>query len=133
MGFSDELARDTSDVFRVQGWNTIFDKQSMGGGCHLKAKITEGLIAADIFVCIISDDSINSDWQEDELRAFICLKETSPALQVIPISDRVSADRIPAWYTELIGPDVLKLEGSPKDVFEKDLRKMIARYELDNK
>lgn len=129
MGESDVLARQTSNIFQVKRYGTFFDRESMGGGSDLRVDIVRGIICAQIFVFILSNGSMDSNWQEPELRTFQCLKLTDESQLVIPVSNGVSTNKIPEWYEELVGLNVLRVDGMAPG-YQTEINQAIARWEL---
>lgn len=62
-----DFARDLNDALQLQGKTTWFDQESIDSGADFQQEIFKGIETSDNFVFVISPDSVNSPYCNDEV------------------------------------------------------------------
>jgi len=84
--------------------NCIIDKYNFEAGCPTLDEIIKGIEKTDLFVLLLSDDALNSDWVKKEIEYAHNLKDKDISRQLLLLNTDNSVSykdtRIPDWLSD---------------------------------
>jgi hypothetical protein len=114
-----QLAED----LRKEGVQAWFAEWEIRGGDSLVDKINEGISGCDVFVVIISRNSLNSNWVRRELNAAL-IRRIQDNARLIPV--RLDDSQVPPLIQDLHWISLTDYQAGFQnlvdDIFERDLR-----------
>jgi hypothetical protein len=91
------------EAHNLQVW---FDEHSMGVGDSIVQGISHGLMEADYFIVVLSENSVRSVWVKNELNAALMEEASKKGIVVLPVL--IDNCKIPALLSDRIYADFRK-------------------------
>ena len=111
------FVRKLANLLQSQGLNVWLDERKIRAGESITGKISEGLEINDIFIVVLSQNSINAPWVNEELKVALN-KRIKKQCKIIPI---VLGDcEIPTFLI-----DYLYLDFRKEDVFIENMENLL--------
>jgi hypothetical protein len=99
------LARKVAEALQANGIETWWAQWCMSAGDSLRQKIDEGLGECTHFIVLLTPDSINKPWVNQEMDAGLVRKLTQKA-QFIPLRHGLPPSQLPPLLSGMLSPEV---------------------------
>ena len=115
------LAREIAEAIRIRGGNVWLDERDLPAGASLASALSEALSGIDIFVVLITENSVTSPWVQYEIDE-VMPRISERSIRVLPL--RFGGASIPPILREY-----LYVDGSSPDALRRALNLAFASSE----
>lgn len=128
------LARQVADEIRVRGHDVWLDERDLGPGQPLAAALSEALQEIDVFVIILTENSVASPWVSYELNQAISMVVGS-TVRILPL--KFDAAEVPSSLGGFIYADCSNCDGLKRALnltfTSASLRLPLAKSEIESR
>lgn len=104
-----ELAKKIAEALMANGIDTWWDKWCIGAGDSFRQKIDEGLDDCTHFLVLLTPNSLNKPWVNQEMDAGL-MRKLQAKSKFIPIRHMISASQLPPLLSGMYAPEISEPE-----------------------